>query len=98
MKYKILDVIDVKGSIAYLDFYGKIEIITITNFEKAREYQEDFFDWWFGEEDEYYLDCKRANEKVYIGKFIEGNSIVNKGKVIAFLEEFLELDKTKRIL
>ncbi|MCC5909410.1 MAG: hypothetical protein JJT76_03105 [Clostridiaceae bacterium] len=95
MKFKVGDIIEAQGNLGYIDFEGKIKIVTITDFNKASEYQDDFFDWWFGEKDAHYKQCKKMIEKVYIGIYLEENHFAGKGKVMAFPEEFLDLKRTR---
>ena len=96
MKYGIGDVIEVQGNKGYIDFEGRIEIIGVTDFNNAKEYQNDFVDWWFGEEDDFYFECKNTIKQVYIGKFVEGNHLTSQGKVIAFPEGFIDMNLTHK--
>ncbi len=96
MKFKKGDIIDVVGSDAFIDYYGKIEIIKIEKFEKACLYHSDFYDTWF-DDDQFYTQCKESIKKVYIGRLLEDSCVGKSGKLVAFAEEFINLKHTRRL-
>lgn len=94
IKYYKGNKINVVGSSNFIDFNGEIKIINIVNFDDAECYHKGFKDLWFDTEKKLYQYYKKYIKKVYLGKLLEDSQAGKKGEIIAFAEEFIDIEKT----
>ena len=97
MSFKKGDIIKVKGSWDFIDFYGKVEVMETIEFSEAGKYQKDFKEFWFDDDEAMYQDYKNNSSTVYVGRILENVEAGKAGDVIVFPEEFLNLKETKLV-
>lgn len=88
------NIINVVGNNNFIDFYVKIEIIKIIDFNEIEKYHKEFKDLWFDTEENLYQYYKKNIKKVYVGKLLKNSQAGKVGEIIAFAEGFIDIERT----